>query len=143
MTVALGYIRAAADGTIAAVVPASFAARIDAPAASRLLRLLLAALVAALTWVALTPRPPLLLLDTGWDKANHALAFAVLAANAALAWRRLPRRALVCAAALLAYGVLIEFAQSFVPGRDAEPLDLVADAAGIAAGLAALRALRL
>lgn len=142
MTVALGYIRAAAGGTIAAVVPASLAARIDTPAASRLLRLLLAALVAALTWLALTPRPPLLL-DTGWDKANHALAFAVLAANAALAWRRMPRRALVWAAVLLAYGALIELAQSFVPGRDAEPLDLLADAAGIAAGLAALRALRL
>ena len=68
------------------------------------------------------------------DKALHAAAFAVLAALAAVAFRRaaLWRIAL----GLLAFGGLIEIVQGLpIVGRDADVRDLVADAAGIAFSL--------
>ena len=90
----------------------------------------------AVTTLALMPQPPHAL-DSGWDKLNHALAFGVLMALALRAWRPASWRALVwTAAALLAYGAAIEVAQSFVPGRSAEALDLLADAVGLCAGAA-------
>jgi VanZ family protein len=64
----------------------------------------------------------------GWDKANHAFAFFVLAVLGALAW---PGRLARVLAALLAYGALIEVLQGLTGWRDAEWLDLVADAAGL------------
>jgi VanZ family protein len=90
------------------------------------------------TVLCLMPQPPRL--STGWDKSNHALAFAALAFTAV--WALWPRRAWwVLAAALLAYGGAIEIAQSLLPPRTAEWGDLLADGVGIALGLAAARAL--
>ena len=75
--------------------------------------------------------------NTGWDKANHALAFASLAFSAVWAlWQR-PRQWPVLVAALLVYGVGIEIAQSFLPPREADWHDVVADGVGIALGLLA------
>ena len=46
----------------------------------------------------------------------------------------LGRRSLVAAVAIsLAYAASDELHQSFVPGRDSDPLDIIVDAAGIAA----------
>lgn len=91
--------------------------------------------LAAVTWLALapitTPMP-----DTGWDKANHALAFAVLAGLGRPCW---PRAGWKLAAALLAYGIAIEVAQSFTPTRTGDPLDVLADAAGLAIAWALAR----
>ncbi len=71
----------------------------------------------------------------GWDKANHVLAFAVLCGLGIGAW---PRAGARLAVALLAYGIAIELLQALVPAREADALDVVADAAGIAlAGLVA------
>jgi VanZ family protein len=54
----------------------------------------------------------------------------------------LGRRALLAAAAIaLAYAVSDEIHQSFVPGRDPDPVDLVVDAAGIALASLVLRPL--
>jgi VanZ family protein len=107
-----------------------------APEQRRLWRLLLAILLAAITWLALAPHPPRTA-STGWDKANHLLAFAALAfASVWALWPR-PRQWGLLAAALLAYGGAIELAQSFVPPRSADWIDLVADGLGIAAGLLA------
>ena len=39
--------------------------------------------------------------------------------------------------ALLAYGIGIEVAQSFLPPREADAMDVLADGVGIALGLAA------
>jgi VanZ family protein len=102
------------------------------PAAQQRWRLLLAALLATILWLALTPAPPKQA-DLGWDKLNHASAFATLALVATrgfgrAAWWRI-------ALALLAYGGLIEVLQSFTPTRQAEWADLLADAVGVAAGL--------
>ena len=64
----------------------------------------------------------------------HAGEFALL--TALWAWTLVPSigpRGIGAAAAIsLAYAVSDEVHQSFVPGRDADPLDVVADAAGIA-----------
>jgi len=69
--------------------------------------------------------------STGWDKANHALAFAVLAALGLAAY---PARAARVLPGLLALGALIELLQSLTGYRAAEWLDLAADAAGLVAG---------
>lgn len=95
--------------------------------------------MSGVAWLALTPNPPPQA-DTGWDKANHGLAFFAMGMAAARAW---PGAAAVrLAAALLAYGLLIEIVQAFVPGRSADAADLVADAAGLALALAVSRLLR-
>ena len=54
--------------------------------------------------------------------------------------RPLPLRLAVAATMLVtAYGVSDEYHQSFVPGRDADPLDVVKDFAGATLATAALR----
>ena len=71
-------------------------------------------------------------LSTGWDKANHALAFFVLlglldhAYPSANLWTKkiLP---------LFIYGLLIEMVQSQIPGRYASLLDVLGDAVGLLA----------
>lgn len=94
-----------------------------------------AAAALATGWFAFTPDPPPGV-SGGWDKWNHLLAFAVLSSLATLGWTTAHRRHRVVAAGLVGYGVLIEVVQAFVPGRSAELADVVADAAGIALGLA-------
>ncbi len=70
------------------------------------------------------------------DKIEHALAFFVLAACAVQLFN--PGRALLGAAAgLVLLGVGIEFAQAvFTADRSADPLDALADSAGVLLGLA-------
>ncbi|HEX2129320.1 MAG TPA: VanZ family protein [Solirubrobacterales bacterium] len=73
--------------------------------------------------------------------------FTEYAALASLwAWALAPalgRRALVAAAAIsFAYAISDEYHQSFVPGRDADALDVVTDAAGIAFALALIDRMR-
>ncbi|MBL8328200.1 MAG: VanZ family protein [Rubrivivax sp.] len=96
---------------------------------------LLAVLSVYVLYGALTPNPkgPSL----GWDKANHAAAFAVLAFCAVFALRERPRHVFWIAYLLLALGLAIEIAQTFVPGRLGDWQDLLADAVGIAVGLMA------
>ncbi|HEY0953378.1 MAG TPA: VanZ family protein [Roseateles sp.] len=107
-----------------------------APERRPLWRALLLALAVAITWLALSPVPPKTA-DTGWDKANHLLAFATLAFVGVWAlWPR-PRLWGWLVLALLAYGVSIEVAQSFLPPREADWQDVVADGLGIALGLLA------
>lgn len=104
-----------------------------APAFTTGWRVVLAALVLAICWLAFTPMPPTAV-DTGWDKANHALAFAVLFVCAR---RAFPAAGLVpLMAAGLAFGGFIELVQSAVPGRFAEWSDLAGDAVGLLIGLA-------
>ncbi|MFG6415365.1 VanZ family protein [Roseateles sp. DC23W] len=107
-----------------------------APERRPLWRALLLALLLVITWLALAPVPPKTA-DTGWDKANHLLAFGTLAFVGV--WAQWPRPRLWgwLVLALLAYGVGIEIAQSFVPPREADWQDVVADGLGIALGLLA------
>jgi len=72
----------------------------------------------------------------------HFIEYALLAAL--WSWALAPwlgRRALVVAAAIsLLYAITDEYHQSFVPGRDSDPLDVLVDALGISTGLLAVRA---
>jgi VanZ family protein len=104
--------------------------------APALARLLLALMLAAITWLALWPITEQLP-GTGWDKANHLLAFAALALCARWAWPL--ARWVYGAAALLTYGGLIELLQTQLPPRSGEWVDLLADGLGIAIGLALYR----
>ena len=93
-------------------------------------RLLALACVVIVAWFAFMPSDEVPEV-TGVDKVNHLLAFVALAftvRQAGLTWMR-------AALALLAYGVLIEVVQSFLPTRHGDIADLVADLVGIAAGL--------
>jgi VanZ family protein len=94
-------------------------------------------LAGAVALLALTPVPPRQM-DLGWDKLNHAVAFAVLAVCAVFGWRSSRAARLAVLLALLAYGGAIELLQRLVPNRSAEWNDLGADAIGI--GLGALLA---
>ena len=76
-------------------------------------------------------RPSHYMPTTGWDKANHALAFAVLAVLGALAY---PGRLVRVLIGLVAYGVLIEVLQSFTSYRDSDMRDVFADCVGLAIG---------
>ena len=67
---------------------------------------------------------------TGWDKANHLLAFFVLQALFYQSWPQV--RLFYCAVGLVIYGVLIELVQGQLPDRDASWLDIVANTSGIA-----------
>ena len=70
--------------------------------------------------------------DTGFsDKLDHAAAFAVLFM---LACASCPGKYIMTGAGLLCYGIFIEAAQYFIPGRSCSVYDLGADMAGIAAG---------
>jgi VanZ family protein len=89
------------------------------------------ALALVVAWLALTPRPPAVV-HSGWDKLDHGLAFAALAACARLAWERVGTPV----AGLVGYGALIEIVQTRVPGRQGDVGDFIADVAGIAVGLA-------
>lgn len=77
------------------------------------------------------PRTP-----PGFDKIEHAAAFFLLAAGAVQLYAT--RRALWRAAlGLLALGVAIELAQhAFTATRSMDPIDVLADAIGVAAGFA-------
>lgn len=92
-----------------------------------------AAAALAVAWFSLRPNPGVPP-ATGWDKLDHAGAFALLALLGTLGGvaARLP-----LGAALLGYGAAIEVAQAFIPGRSAEWGDVLADAIGVAAGLVA------
>jgi VanZ family protein len=68
---------------------------------------------------------------TGWDKANHLLAFITLGICGLLAY---PKRTVAVLLGLLLYGGLIEVLQSFTPNRSAEYADLVTDGLGLVVG---------
>jgi VanZ family protein len=73
-----------------------------------------------------------------WDKAQHALAFAVLAVGGLLAYGRNWRALLL---ALGAYGALIELVQTQLPWRFGDVADFAADVVGLAVGIVVFRVL--
>ena len=77
-----------------------------------------------------------------WDlllrKAAHVTEYAILGA---LLFRALEREVPALAAGI-AYACTDEIHQHFVPGRNGSPVDLLFDAAGVAAGIVFVRARR-
>lgn len=108
---------------------------VSGPQALRLWRAVFVALCAATLAVALLPatRAPE---GTGWDKLDHAAAFAVLGLVGVLALRPAGGGLAWLLGLLAALGALIEWLQSFVPWRQADFADVVADVAGALAGVA-------
>lgn len=104
-------------------------------------RTLLAVLLAIVAIAALTPGAEAASLGIG-DKLDHLLAFVTLAVAAALSGPAKRRHAAFAGVGLLAYGGFIELAQTRVPGRHGDLLDLAVDAAGILLGLALAQGLR-
>jgi VanZ family protein len=104
-------------------------------AATSVWRVLLILIAGVVGYLALIPAPPVLI-DTGWDKANHMLAFGSMAFTAFLSCRSSKTMRIVLMGLLLGYGGLIEILQMSVPNRAAEWGDLLADTLGIAAGAA-------
>lgn len=80
------------------------------------------------------------MVDQANDKVKHVLAFATLAGGLSLFWGF---RWWCVAAGLLLYGIGIEVAQSFIPGRFASVWDVVADCVGIALGLLVAAAVKI
>ena len=89
--------------------------------------------------LALTPAPylPPLEIFNWWDKAQHAIAFAVLAVLAVLAYPEASR--LRIALLLIGQGVLIELLQYYGGYRFGDWQDAVADGVGVLLGLAMAR----
>jgi VanZ family protein len=89
----------------------------------------------------LWPRPPAGMDLIGWDKANHALAFAGPALAGLLGRRQDSlRSAALLLAALLAWGGGLELLQSLLPPRQGDWADLAADAVGLLLGALAYAA---
>ena len=95
-----------------------------------------AAAVLGVVVVCLIPPPPLPPLPDNSDKLEHFAAYFLLAAGAVQVFRRGRVLAWV-GVALVAQGVCIEFAQGALTAtRSADPFDALANAVGVAAGLA-------
>ncbi|MDR0623262.1 MAG: VanZ family protein [Treponema sp.] len=100
-----------------------------------------AVFAAALIWIlssqSILPKPKGIL---GFDKLQHLLAFAVLSGAAGLwisreKWKSRGRFFLLLIAAIgSAYGIVDEVHQFFVPGRDCNVWDWIADTLGAFAG---------
>lgn len=67
------------------------------------------------------------------DKIGHFLAYACLACNGLLRWNKRRSQGIWISFAIL-YGLLMEFGQSYVPGRDPSLLDVVANSCGVLMG---------
>lgn len=69
-------------------------------------------------------------MGTGWDKTNHLLAFFVLFLLADYSWSGQGLLKFKVAG-LLAYGLLLELLQGFVPNRELSLLDLMTNGLGM------------
>jgi VanZ family protein len=67
------------------------------------------------------------------DKISHFLAYFILSSNAFLVWR-ISRKSFLLIFVLISYGLLLEFCQKFVPGRDSNWLDALANTTGVILG---------
>jgi VanZ family protein len=80
--------------------------------------------------------------DFGFDKFVHAGAFAFLALIASIIFER-GHAWIACGVGLSAFGLTIEIAQSYVPGREASTADWASDTIGVLMGLAIGYSLRI
>lgn len=93
-----------------------------------------ATLIAAIFYLSLTPAPIQIPVEEG-DKLGHVVAYATLMLWFAEIHPALRRR-LACALAFVVMGIAIEFLQRATGYRSFEVADMMADAAGVAAGWA-------
>lgn len=105
-------------------------------AASSVGRLAFWSLIAFTVYLSLVPVQQLPQALHFWDKAQHALAFAALAATGQLAY---PASIWRLGTGLALLGIGIELAQAASGWRQGDWLDWLADCVGLALGLAAMR----
>jgi VanZ family protein len=67
------------------------------------------------------------------DKINHFIAYAVLSLNVGLVVKKL-KTYLLYLPLLIGYGILLEYCQGFVPGRQPSWLDALANSGGVCVG---------
>ena len=96
-------------------------------------QVLFCALTAVVLYLALSPNPPTQV-DLGWDKLNHASAFAALTISGCFGFPGSWRVVLMVLLGVVALGGLIEIVQAHVPGRSSDWFDLVADSVGMLCG---------
>ena len=89
-------------------------------------------LIIAITVLSLLPPKSGLELGKS-DKLNHFLAYAILSLNFGFISSNI-RPYFVGIPFLIAYGILIEFFQGFVPGRDPSFYDALANSVGVFSG---------
>lgn len=113
--------------------PASPASDLALAGVWRAAALIMALTVAVLSLMPSPPTPPGFL---AWDKAQHALAYAVLAWWWLQCWPRQGRWILL---GLIGFGVGLEGVQAVAPQRMLEMGDMLANAIGVVAGAGVLR----
>lgn len=101
-----------------------------------LARIGFAVAVAVTAWGSLAPARDVAFASGLWDKAQHALGYALLAGLLMAAQRR--PRPLVAGVVVLAIGAVLEGLQALTPDRSADVIDLVANAIGIAVACGAV-----
>ncbi len=103
----------------------------------------------ALSWALLTPDPFSLVRDTSFswiqsvsDLLVHAFVFIVLSTTVfSLSYTLFGEFPAVVVFGMLAYCLIVEGLQAFVPGRCCDPRDAIANVTGFVVGLAAVRVL--
>ena len=99
---------------------------------NKLFLVLFIILIIAITVLSLLPPKSGLELGKS-DKLNHFLAYAILSLNFGFLSTK-NRSYFIGIPFLIAYGLLIEFFQGFVPGRDPSFYDALANSAGVFSG---------
>lgn len=70
------------------------------------------------------------------DKIGHLLAYAILTLNVSLLFKKYTKKLLLCMIAIIIYGMVIEFLQGLIPGRESSFLDILANTSGVIIGFA-------
>jgi VanZ family protein len=99
---------------------------------NKLFLVLFIILIIAITVLSLLPPKSGLELGKS-DKINHFLAYAILSLNFGFISTKI-RSYFIGIPFLIAYGLLMEFFQGFVPGRDPSFYDALANSAGVFSG---------
>jgi VanZ family protein len=105
---------------------------LDMKQKNKLFLVLFIILIIAITVLSLLPPKSDLELGKS-DKINHFLAYAILSLNFGFISTKI-RSYFVGIPILIAYGLLIEFFQGLVPGRDPSFYDALANSAGVFSG---------
>ncbi len=90
-------------------------------------------MMAAFAVLGLMPDPGMIGGVTRGDLIAHLVGWIVGAVSGRIAFPRVP--SLILGLILLSYSVLIEIGQIFVPSRSFDPLDILANGAGVVGGL--------